>query len=95
MKGTEMTFEGAVIEEQGVTFGIAIVKRWVLQSPKREEAVLEFSAAFGGCPTVLMAQDSQGVPEYYGRRDLVEFMASVPLEAVPWSRYRLGSEWAA
>jgi hypothetical protein len=42
---------------------------------------------FGGIPTVLMAQDFQGTPTYYGRSDIAEFMASVPLEAVRWKEY--------
>jgi hypothetical protein len=83
------TFEGAIIKEQGVTFGVAVVQRAVLQSPtQRDEAVAELSAVLG-VPTVVMAQDSRGTPSYYGRRDLVDFMAGVPLEAVPWRRYQV------
>ena len=80
-----MRFQGAVIEERGVTFGLLIVKRHVLNSAAERDAVqVQASRLFGGIPTVLMAQDHQGVPEYYGRRDIVNFMANVPLEAVPW-----------
>jgi hypothetical protein len=82
------TIEGAIVEEQGVTFAVAIVRAAVLSSPsQRDEAVVEFSAVFDGLPTILMAQDGQGRRTYYGRNDLVDFMASVPLEAVPWSRF--------
>ena len=85
-----MKFEGAVIKEQGVTFAVAIVKRSVLDSPsRREEAARVFSGLFDGLPVVLMAQDSRGVPTYWGRPDLTRFMANVPLEAVPWSEYRV------
>lgn len=79
-----------MITEQGVTFAIAIVRPSVLQSASnRDDAIVEFSQVFEGLPTILMAQDSRGVPEYYGRRGIVDFMASVPLEAVPWQRYTL------
>lgn len=85
-----MRFEGAVIKEQGVTFGILVVKRHVLNSPAERDSVqAQASRLFGGIPTVLMAQDLQGVPEYYGRRDIVNFMANVPLEAVPWKEYTI------
>ena len=85
-----MQIEGAVIEEQGVTFAIAVVRPTVLNQPAtRDQAVVEFSAVFDGLPTVLMAQDSRGVPTYYGRPDIVDFMASVPLKAIPWKRYGL------
>jgi len=84
------TFDGSVITEQGVTFAVAIVRSSVLNHPgQRDEAVGVFSAAFDGLPTILMAQDSRGVPTYYGRRDLVDFMADVPPEAVPWSTYQV------
>ncbi len=83
-----MQFQGAVIQEQGVTFGILIVKQHILNDPTRRDALVsEGSRLFGGIPTVLMAQDFQGTPTYYGRSDIAEFMASVPLEAVRWKEY--------
>lgn len=83
-------FDGAVVEEQGVEFAIAVVKRSVLSTiGQRDQAQAEFSSVFGGLPTVLMAQDANGVPTYYGRRDLVDFLASVPVDAIPWRQYTL------
>ncbi len=83
-----MQFQGAVIEEQSVTFGVLIVKQHILNDPTRRDAlVLEGSRLFGGIPTVLMAQDFNGTPTYYGRSDISRFMASVPLESVPWKEY--------
>lgn len=83
-----MRIEAAVVNEQGVDFAVVVVRRAVLQSPsQRDEAVLEFSATFDGLPTVLMAQDSRGTPEYYGRQDIVSFLADVPFEALPWADY--------
>jgi hypothetical protein len=84
------SFDGAVINQQGVEFAIAVVRRSVFDTPgTRDQAIMEFSAAFGNLPTVLMAQDSRGVPSYYGRPDIVDFLVSVPMEAVPWQRYTL------
>ena len=86
-----MTFDGAVIKEQGITFGIMVVKRHVLTDPtRRDQLVSQASRVFGGIPTVLMAQQ-QGRSRYYGRPDIVRFMAKVPLAAVPWKRYRLNT----
>lgn len=83
-----MRFQGAVIKEQGVTFGVLIVKQHILNDLTRRDAlVLEGSRLFGGIPTVLMAQDFNGTPTYYGRSDISKFMASVPFEAVPWKEY--------
>ena len=85
-----MRVQGAIIREQGITFGILIVKHHVLDNRTEANRLLpKASAVFGGIPTILMAQDNRGVPSYYGRRDIVKFMASVPLEAVPWKEYNL------
>ena len=55
------SFDGAVVDEQGVTFGIAVARRSVLDNPTaRNQAIAEFSEVFGDIPTVLMAQDGQG-----------------------------------
>lgn len=86
-----MNFDGAIIKEQGVTFGIMVVKQHVLGDPsRRDRLVAQSSRVFGGIPTVLMAQQ-RGRVRYYGRPDLVRFMAKVPLVAVPWKRYRLNN----
>ncbi len=83
-----MTFQGAVIREQGVTFAIVIVKKEILDNRSRAgEAIASFQPVFPGIPVVLMAQDSRGIPSYYGRPDIAKFMASVPLHAVPWKEY--------
>jgi hypothetical protein len=83
-----MTFEGAVIKEQGVTFAVVIVKQHVVQNSfTANETIAAFQPAFPGLPVVLMAQDSRGVPTYFGRQDIARFMAKVPLQAVPWRRY--------
>lgn len=86
-----MRFEGAVIKEQGVTFAIVIVKKHVLDNRSDTgAAVSSFQQVFPGMPIVLMAQDSIGTPTYYGRPDIVRFMATVPLHAVPWQEFSIG-----
>jgi hypothetical protein len=84
-------FQGALVKEQGVEFGIVIVKRSVLSNgAERERVRSSFGQVFGGLPTVLMAQDSRGVPTYHGRPDIVRFLANVPVEAIPWMEYTVG-----
>ena len=85
-----MRFEGAVIKEQGVTFAVVIVKRHVIQNKtEADQTIVGFQPVFPGLPIVLMAQDHQGVPTYYGRSDLSNFLAHVSLEAIPWKRYSI------
>lgn len=86
-----MRFEGAVIEEQGVTFAVVIVKQHIVSiSSEANDAIASFQPLFPGIPVVLMAQDSRGTPTYYGRRDIAGFMANVPPSAIPWKEYTVG-----
>ena len=86
-----MTIEGAVIREQGVTFAVVVMQEHVVNNSfEADRAIRAFQLAFPGMPVVLMAQDYEGVPTYYGRRDLSQFMADVPLECVPWAEYSIG-----
>ena len=56
-----MQFQGAVIKEQGITFGIILVKTSVLSSPIESSNMLKFGVrAFGDMPIILAAQNSQG-----------------------------------
>lgn len=83
-----MKFQGAVIKEQGVTFAVVIVKKSVIDIPSEaKKAIQSFQPLFPGIPVLLMAQDTRGIPTYYGRKDISRFMASVPLQAVPWKEY--------
>jgi hypothetical protein len=84
-----VVFQGALVREQGVTFAIVIVKSHVLQAPNQAgSAITSFQPLFPGTPLVLMAQDHQGVPTYYGRKDLVNFLSRVPMGSIPWKEYR-------
>ena len=73
-----MQFDGAKIKEQGVTFGIVVVKSYVLRS---------FIPFFGNIPIILMAQDSRGIPTYDGRPDIVRFLAKINPARIPWKHY--------
>jgi len=85
-------FQGSVIEEQGVTFAVVIVKPHVLNNhTEANRLITNFQQdVFGHIPVVLMAQDARGVPTYYGRRDIAQFLSRVPLQAIPWKQYTLG-----
>ena len=87
-----MTFEGAVVREQGVTFALVVVKSHVVENRSEAgRAISAFQPHFPGIPVVLVGQDFQGTPTYYGRPDIARFMASVPMNAVPWKRYSVAT----
>lgn len=83
-----MKFQGALVKEQGVAFGLVVVKSHVLHNPMEADSVRRFGEqVFGAIPIVLMAQNSKGVPTYSGRRDIVKFLANVPVQVIPWREY--------
>jgi hypothetical protein len=86
-----MKIDGAIIKEQGIAFGIIIVKKHVIQTQhSANEARNNFQSIlreFSGIPLILAAQDSRGRFEYRGRRDIVEFLASVDARRIPWKSY--------
>jgi hypothetical protein len=83
-----MTFQGAVIKEQNVTFAVVILKESAArQQGEREKAYLAFKPYFPGIPLVFMAQDGFGRATYWGRNDLARFLASVPVARIPWREY--------
>jgi len=86
-----MKFQGALLKEQGVTFAIVIVKSHILNNhSEANRLIANFKqSVFGGVPVVLMAQNTRGIPTYYGRRDIANFMSRVPLSAIPLKEYTL------
>ena len=85
-----MTFEGALVKEQGVKFAIVIVKQHVINSRHTaNNAILSFQPTFPGVPVILMAQDFRGTPTYYGQRDVVNFLKNVPMQNIPWRKFRI------
>ena len=85
-----MKIKGAVIIEQGVTFAVVAVNRTVTNYTTRAIRVRnELSQFFRNMPIILMSQDSNGTPHYYGRRDIVEFLRSIRLDQIPWKDFHI------
>ena len=83
-----MVIHGSVIIEQGVTFAIIMVQPVITQYTVRS---VQFRRAiqpyFPRMPIILMSQDKDGTPHYYGRKDIVEFLKTVPLDKIPLKTY--------
>ncbi|KOP39187.1 MULTISPECIES: hypothetical protein [unclassified Flavobacterium] len=84
-----MQFEGAIIKEQGQNFAIVIVKSHILNSSERDNVVNQFSRYFPGMPIILMAQNSRGIPTYYGRTDIVKFLSNLQMSQIPWKKFTI------
>ncbi len=85
-----MKIQGAVIIEQGVTFAIVVVKQSVTNYTSRIiKTRQQLQGFFPNMPIILMSQDKQGKPHYYGRKDIVDFLKTVRLEQIPWKTYTI------
>ena len=83
-----MKIQGSVIIEQGVTFAIVVVNQSVTNYTSRAIRVRnQLSQYFRNMPIILMSQDSNGTPHYYGRQDIVRFLQSIRLDQIPWKEY--------
>ena len=82
-----MSFDEALIKEQGVTFAIVVVKPHVLTSTEKESIRLGFMRYFRNIPIILMAQNQKGIPTYDGRKDIVRFLANIHPSRIPWKHY--------
>ena len=84
-----MEIDGARIREQGQTFQIVVVKRSVVENILEARRALELfhKRYFPDVPVVLMGQDIRGRPKYYGRPDIVRFLASISPTRIPWKHY--------
>lgn len=83
-----MKIYGSVIIEQGVTFAIVVVKQSVTNYTSRIiRTRQQLQYFFPNMPIILMSQDRNGNPHFYGRRDIVEFLKSIRLDQIPWKEY--------
>lgn len=83
-----MKIHGTLIKEQGVTFGIIVVKPYVLENSIERTRMQQFGTRiFGVVPIILMAQNPRGIPTYYGRTDIVNFLGKVHPSRIPWKEY--------
>lgn len=71
----------ARIREQGITFGVVVVKDSAVNDVSNRNGTVAYWSRSLGCPTVIIGANHH---QCYGRNDLVRFMASVPIQAIPW-----------
>ena len=83
-----MPFDAALVRERGVSFAVVSVRSSAVGSESsRQAAVQAFSGEFPGVPIVLMAQEASGRARFWGRPDIVRFLAKVHPARLPWRRY--------
>lgn len=82
LKGNEVSkVQFAQITEQGITFGVVVVKDHVIENRTEANGAVAYWSRWIGWPTILMGAQHQRL---YGRRDIVNFMSNVTLDRIPW-----------
>ena len=85
-----MKIQGSIIKEQGVTFAIVVVKKHVVDSrAESDKMIASIRSLFPNMPIILMAQNAKGTPSYYGRKDIVNFLANISISQIPWKEYTI------
>lgn len=85
-----MQINAALVKEQNVEFAVVVVRRGIIDNSSEARRVQEWLApAFGFLPVVLMEQDHFGVPCFYGRSDIVVFLAGLDFRRLPWAKWSL------
>ncbi len=85
-----MQFEGALVREQGITFAVVFVRKYVVENASEaQSAIRSFAPVFPGVPLVLMGQDNSGRATFFGRRDIAQFLSRISHNRLPWKRYTI------
>ena len=62
----------------------------VRSSGEADMLIADLRPRFGNVAVLLMGQDDDGTPHYHGNPALVELLADVPVDQMPWKHYPLG-----
>jgi hypothetical protein len=85
-----MNVQAAAISLQGVNFAVVLAGPDLLDNPGEADMTIDtLQPTFGGVPVILMAQNEQGSPRYYGDAAVVRLLADVPVDQMPWKEYKV------
>jgi hypothetical protein len=85
------TVQAAAISLQGHHFVVVVVPTTLVVSPgEADMAIDDLQLYFDSGPVVLMAQKEDGSPSYYGNSQLVDMLADIPIDKMPWKEYPVG-----
>lgn len=82
--------QAAAVSLQGRRFLVVLTSLGVVASPGEADMLsADLSARFGGTEVVLMGQADDGTPHYHGNPMLLDLLADLPLDRLPWKAYPL------
>jgi hypothetical protein len=75
----------AAISLQGRRFLVVLAPLAVVQSAGEADMLIaDLQPRFAGVPLVLMGQHDDGTPQYHGDYSLVDLLADLPIDRMPW-----------
>jgi hypothetical protein len=81
----------AAIALQGRRMLVVLAGLDVVRSPGEADMLAaDLRTRYGGVDIVLMGQEDDGTPVYHGDADLLELLADVPVDKMPWKVYPMG-----
>lgn len=78
-------FTGAVIKEQGITFSIMLVKNGYATQTYYND--IQHTAPRNLPRPIILAEQRGSTFNYFGKPDIVNFLASVHPSQIPWRKY--------
>jgi hypothetical protein len=85
-----VTFRGARIKARGVNCAVVIVPCAVITNEiEADRVITAFQNQVHQGAVVLMAQDFQGTPAFYGRAEMVRFLERTGVSKVQWTEYAM------
>ena len=85
---TGAPLQAAAISLLGHQMLVVLVGLNVVQNPGEADMLsADLRARFGGVGVVLMGQHEDGTPQYHGDAALVQHLADVPIDQMPWKTY--------
>jgi hypothetical protein len=79
----------AAITMAGMRFVVVLVDLATASGPGEADLVIADMQASFGVPVVLMGQEEDGTPVYYGPDELKDRVSAVPVDRMPWKEYTL------
>lgn len=85
-----LIFDAAVVKEKGITFAIVSVDASAIKDDLSiNYTQRKFQLYFPFMPIILYIKDSINPPEYYGRKDIIDLIADISPNQIPWKTYKL------
>jgi len=85
---THPVLTAAAIALQGRHFLVVLTPLAVVQSAGEADMLIsDLQPRFAGIPLVLMGQHDDGTPQYHGDDSLVDLLADLPVDRMPWKQW--------